>query len=153
MATAKIPNLRPHRIYLKTFEVDLDLQPIIQIIESLNERSGMVGSIWVLFGTFILFEILETTPLLQHIVFVVAYVYEHFVRSFFVNPRTINAWYVLRKKDIFNKPYDILTGMEKYIQEHGQDAFENIINKTDKKSKSRGSNHTIFYEDHGYRAF
>ena len=59
----------------------------------------------------------------------VAYVYEHFVRSFFVNPRTINTRYVLRKKDIFNKLDGILTAMEKYIQEHGQDAFENIINK------------------------
>lgn len=57
-----------------------------------------------------------------------AYVYDHFVRPFFVNPRSVNIWYVPRKKDIFSKQDDILTAAEKYIQEHGSDAFENIIN-------------------------
>lgn len=73
-----------------------------------------------------------------------AYVYEHFVRPLFVNPRTVNIWYVPRKKDVFSKPDDILTAAEKYIQENGPDAFENIINRVDRESKSRGSNYAIF---------
>lgn len=51
------------------------------------------------------------------------------MRPFFVNPRTINIWYVPRKKDALGKTDDILTAAEKYLQEHGPDAFENMINK------------------------
>lgn len=68
-----------------------------------------------------------------------AYVYEHFVRPLFVNPRTVNIWYVPRKKDVFSKPDDILTAAEKYIQENGPDAFENIINRVSQQS------HLIFF--------
>lgn len=58
-----------------------------------------------------------------------AYVYEHVVRPFFVDPHKINIWYVPRKKDVFKKPDDILTAAEKYIEEHGTEAFEKIIHK------------------------
>jgi len=58
-----------------------------------------------------------------------AYVYEHYVRPFYVNPQTINIWYVPRKKDALGKRDDILTAAEKYIQENGTEAFENIINR------------------------
>ncbi|WVZ12471.1 hypothetical protein V8G54_017001 [Vigna mungo] len=58
-----------------------------------------------------------------------AYVYEHYVRLIYVNPQTINIWYVPRKKDTFGKRDDILTAAEKYIQENGTDAFENLINR------------------------
>lgn len=58
-----------------------------------------------------------------------AYVYEHYVRPFFVNQQTINIWYVPRKKDIFSKPNDILTAAEQYIAENGTEAFQKMINK------------------------
>jgi receptor expression-enhancing protein 5/6 len=58
-----------------------------------------------------------------------AFVYEHYVRPLFVNPQTINIWYVPKKKDIFSKPDDILTAAEKYIAENGTDQFQQIINK------------------------
>ncbi|KAL9252790.1 HVA22-like protein [Drosera capensis] len=63
-----------------------------------------------------------------------AYVYEHFIRPVFVNPHilTVNIWYVPRKKDLFGKRDDILTAAEKYIKEHGTDAFKDIINKADR---------------------
>ncbi|KAH7529102.1 HVA22-like protein a [Ziziphus jujuba] len=78
-----------------------------------------------------------------------AYVYEHFVRPFFVNPQhTINIWYVPRKKDVFKTPDDILTAAEKYIEEHGTEAFENIIHRADKSHRSSGF--PIFDEDHRY---
>ena len=43
--------------------------------------------------------------------------------------RTVNVWYVPRKKDVFNKKDDIITAAEKYIQENGADAFRDIIDK------------------------
>ena len=58
-----------------------------------------------------------------------AYVYEHYVRPFLANPQTINIWYVPRKKDVFTKPDDIITAAEKYIQENGTEAFENLIHR------------------------
>lgn len=58
-----------------------------------------------------------------------AYVYEHYVRPFFLNPQTINIWYVPRKKDVFSKPDDILTAAEKYMEENGTDAFEKLIHR------------------------
>lgn len=51
------------------------------------------------------------------------------MRPIYVNPQTINIWYVPRKKDTFGKRDDILTAAEKYIQENGTDAFENLINR------------------------
>lgn len=58
-----------------------------------------------------------------------AYVYEHYLRPFFMNPQqTINIWYVLRK-DFFSKPDDILTAAERYIEENRTDAFEKLIHR------------------------
>lgn len=58
-----------------------------------------------------------------------AYVYEHYVRPFFLNRQTVNIWYVPRKKDVFSKPDDILTAAEKYMQENGTEAFEKMIHR------------------------
>lgn len=58
-----------------------------------------------------------------------AYVYHHYVRPFIINPQTVNIWYVPSKKDPSGKPGDILTAAEKYIQENGTEAFENMITK------------------------
>lgn len=59
-----------------------------------------------------------------------AYVYEHYVRPYLVTrQKSVNIWYVPRKKDFFSKPDDVLTAAEKYIQEHGSEAFENMIRK------------------------
>ncbi|CAN1179939.1 40S ribosomal protein S9-2 [Linum perenne] len=80
-----------------------------------------------------------------------AYVYEHFLRPLFVNPQqTINVWYVPKMKDVFTRKDDVLTAAEKYIQEHGTEAFEAMISRAD-KSKS-GSSHSIFGHHEDYRA-
>lgn len=79
-----------------------------------------------------------------------AYVYEHFIRPMFVNPQTINIWYVpWGKKDSLKTKEDILTAAEKYIQEHGPQAFEHIINssKSHKETRSRHSS-SFFSDDH-----
>ncbi|KAL5981109.1 HVA22-like protein a [Asimina triloba] len=77
-----------------------------------------------------------------------AYVYDHFVRPMFVNAQTINIWYVPRKKDAFSKPDDILTAAEKYIEENGSEAFEKLISKTNRGSRSvRSANYSALDED------
>ncbi|XP_058179118.1 HVA22-like protein a [Rhododendron vialii] len=86
------------------------------------------------------------------------YVYEHYVRPFYMNPQqTVNIWYVPRKKDIFSKPDDILTAAEKYIEENGPEAFESLISKADRETRSRSShytsrssNHTFFEDEYRY---
>ncbi|CAN0903552.1 HVA22-like protein a [Linum grandiflorum] len=58
------------------------------------------------------------------------YVYEHFLRPLFVNPQqTINIWYVPKRKDAFTGKDDVLTAAEKYIEEHGTQAFETMIHR------------------------
>ncbi|GER35930.1 protein HVA22 [Striga asiatica] len=59
-----------------------------------------------------------------------AYVYEQYVRPYLVTrQKSLNIWYVPKKKDIFSKPDDILTAAEKHIQENGSEAFEKMINR------------------------
>lgn len=58
-----------------------------------------------------------------------AYVYEHYVRPFYLGQQTENIWYVPRKKDVFSKQDDILTAAEEYIKENGPDAFQKIIHR------------------------
>ncbi|GAB2269957.1 HVA22-like protein a [Dionaea muscipula] len=78
-----------------------------------------------------------------------AYVYGRFVRPFFMSAqnRTVNIWYVPRKKDIFSKPDDILTAAEKHIREHGTDDFKDVINKADREVKH--SSGFGFFDDGG----
>ncbi|XP_010257038.1 PREDICTED: HVA22-like protein a isoform X1 [Nelumbo nucifera] len=71
-----------------------------------------------------------------------AYVYEHFVRPFFVNQQTVNVWYIPRKEDIFSKPEDILTAAEKYIAENG-------IHRVDTETTSRKNDKYMIF-DHDY---
>jgi len=120
---------------------------------------------WVLYSMITLFEltfakVLEWLPIWPYAKLIAtcwlvipyfsgaAFVYEHYVRPFFVNPKTINIWYVPKKKDHFSKPDDILTAAENYIAENGTDQFQQIINKADKSRRSEGR--SIFHEDHQY---
>ncbi|OMO79107.1 TB2/DP1/HVA22-related protein [Corchorus olitorius] len=76
-----------------------------------------------------------------------AYVYEHYLRPLFLNPQqTINIWYVPRKKDFFSQPDDVLTAAEKYMEQNGKEAFENLIHRAD-RSRTSG----FIYDDDGYR--
>ncbi|MQM11703.1 hypothetical protein Taro_044613 [Colocasia esculenta] len=58
-----------------------------------------------------------------------AYVYQHYVRTLFVNNQTVNIWYVPRKKDMFSRPDDVLVAAEKFIAENGPEALEKLMNK------------------------
>ncbi|CAN1262614.1 HVA22-like protein a [Linum perenne] len=75
-----------------------------------------------------------------------AYVYEHFLRPLFINPqKTINIWYVPRRKDVLVQKDDVLTAAEKYIAENGTEAFETLIHRD--KSRSTGG-YSIFDYDY-----
>ncbi|MFS7889160.1 hypothetical protein Hanom_Chr00s000003g01603651 [Helianthus anomalus] len=54
-----------------------------------------------------------------------AYVYQHYIRPFYVGNHTINVLYVLSKKDLFTDPTqdDIVVSADKYVREIGPDAF------------------------------
>lgn len=63
-----------------------------------------------------------------------AYVYRRFIRPFYINPQSSaqQIWYFPRSKDkknMFSKPDDVLTAAEKYMEEHGTEAFERLITK------------------------
>ncbi|KAJ0988560.1 hypothetical protein J5N97_006916 [Dioscorea zingiberensis] len=78
-----------------------------------------------------------------------AYVYEHFVRPLFVNHQTVNIWYVPRKKDILGKSDDVLQAAERYIEENGPEAFEKLISKSERVSKSKKSKSRSILEEVG----
>ncbi|KAL3511137.1 hypothetical protein ACH5RR_030538 [Cinchona calisaya] len=122
---------------------------------------------WVLYSLVTLFEltffkVLEWFPIWPYAKLVAIcwlvlpqfngadYVYEHFIRPFYRNPR-VKIWYIPRKKDVFSKPDDVLTAAEKYIEENGPEAFERLIARADRETRARrSSNHMIFENDYGY---
>ncbi|URE17669.1 HVA22-like protein [Musa troglodytarum] len=75
-----------------------------------------------------------------------AYVYQHFVRPLILNNQTVNVWYVPGKKDTFDKPDDLLSAAERYIEENGPEAFEKLISKSERTPKSRSKHRTILEE-------
>ncbi|XP_004297313.1 PREDICTED: HVA22-like protein c [Fragaria vesca subsp. vesca] len=133
---------------------------------------------WVLYSLITLFEItfakiLECFPIWAYGKLILtcwlvlpqfngaAYVYRRFIRPFYMNPQmmtNINSqqiWYFPRSKDkknIFSKPDDVLTAAEKYMEEHGTEAFERLITKTDReaRARSRSNNYLIFDDDYMY---
>ncbi|KAI8020710.1 HVA22-like protein a [Camellia lanceoleosa] len=123
---------------------------------------------WVIYSMITLFEltfakVLEWFPIWPYMKLIAtcwlvlpqfngaAYVYEHFVRPFYRNPpRTANMWYIPRKKNIFNKPDDVLSAAEKYIEEHGTEAFERLISKADREARARRNSYTVFEDDYVY---
>ncbi|KAI9117440.1 hypothetical protein K1719_011606 [Acacia pycnantha] len=137
----------------------------IQAIETKNPIDDQQWlTYWIMYSMITLFEltffkVLEWIPIWPYAKLILtcwlvlpyfngaAYVYEHYVRPFFLNPRTINVWYVPGKKDQLSKPDDILTAAEKYIQEHGTQEFESIINRAD---KSRSGGYRAYDESYPY---
>lgn len=57
-----------------------------------------------------------------------AYVYKHYIRRFYMNPHSTTMWYIPRK-GLFHKQDDVLTAAERYMEEHGTEAFERLISK------------------------
>lgn len=57
-----------------------------------------------------------------------AHVYEHFVRPMIVNQQVVNIWYIPRKDDS-SRPDDVISAAQRYIEQNGSKAFENLVNK------------------------
>ena len=57
-----------------------------------------------------------------------AHVYEHFVRPMIVNQEIVNIWYI-PKKDETNRSDDVVSVAQRYIEQNGSKAFENLVNK------------------------
>ncbi|KAI3433055.1 HVA22-like protein [Psidium guajava] len=101
---------------------------------------------WVLYSLITLFELtfaklLEWFPIWPYakLIFAcwlvlphfngAAYVYKHFIRPFYRNPQCTTMWYVPRN-NLFHKRDDVLTAAERYMEEHGTEAFERLISKS-----------------------
>lgn len=44
-------------------------------------------------------------------------------------PQGSQIWYFPQKKSLFNQPDDVLSAAERYMEEHGTEAIERLINK------------------------
>ncbi|KAL0917013.1 hypothetical protein M5K25_012052 [Dendrobium thyrsiflorum] len=88
---------------------------------------------WVLYSLLTLFE-LTCAKLIEC---GAAYVYQHYVRTIFLQNQTVNIWYVPRKKNIFSEPDDVLFAAERFIEENGPDAFQKLINKARRLSNEK----------------
>ncbi|RWR78400.1 HVA22-like protein a [Cinnamomum micranthum f. kanehirae] len=149
--------------------------PLYASIKAIESKSHVDDqqwlTYWVLYSLITLFEltfakVIEWFPIWPYAKLIAtcwlvlpyfngaAYVYEHYVRPCFKNAQTVNIWYIPRKKNIFSKPDDILTAAERYIEENGPEAFEKLISKTSRESKSRrNSDYMIFDEDDHYNYY
>ncbi|CAN6253287.1 unnamed protein product [Urochloa humidicola] len=57
-----------------------------------------------------------------------AHVYEHFVRPMIVNQQVVNIWYIPKKGEA-ERPDDVISAAQRYIEQNGSKAFENLVNK------------------------
>ncbi|KAA0034406.1 HVA22-like protein c isoform X2 [Cucumis melo var. makuwa] len=68
-----------------------------------------------------------------------------------MNPQTSTLWYIPRKtKHIFSTQDDVLTAAEKYMEEHGTEAFERLMYKAERERSRRNNNYMIFDDDYAY---
>ncbi|XP_052175871.1 HVA22-like protein a isoform X2 [Diospyros lotus] len=158
------------KVVAKNFDVLAGYASVKAIESKSPEDDRQWLTYWILYSMITLFELtfaklIEWIPFWSYAKLIAtcwlvipyfsgaAYVYEHFVRPFFLNPqtvnylnpRTVNIRYIWRKKDTFSKRDDILTAAQKYIDENGPEALEKLINKGDREPGS-GSSHYTFYD-------
>ncbi|XP_057949012.1 HVA22-like protein c isoform X2 [Malania oleifera] len=154
--------------------IDVLAGPVVALVYPLAIESRSLEddqqwlTYWVLYSLITLFElafakVLELFPIWSYAKLIAtcwlvlphfkgaAYVYQHFVRPFYMNPQTATIWYIPRKKNIFKKrPDDILTAAEKYIEEHGTEEFERLIINKAEEERARRGHHMFFDDDYGY---
>ncbi|KAL3751631.1 HVA22-like protein c isoform X2 [Eucalyptus grandis] len=141
--------------------------PLYASIKAIETRSRSDDqqwlTYWVLYSLITLFELtfaklLEWFPIWPYakLIFVcwlvlphfngAAYVYKHYIRRFYMNPHATTMWYIPRK-GLFQKQDDVLTAAERYMEEHGTEAFERLISKADREPRARRKNNHIIYDD------
>ncbi|CAN6246110.1 unnamed protein product [Urochloa humidicola] len=57
-----------------------------------------------------------------------AHVYEHFVRPMIVNQQVVTIWYIPKKGEA-ERPDDVISAAQRYIEQNGSKVFENLVNK------------------------
>ncbi|KAM0043931.1 hypothetical protein Hdeb2414_s0010g00347241 [Helianthus debilis subsp. tardiflorus] len=132
---------------------------------------------WVLYSMITLFELtfaalIEWIPFWSYAKLIItcwlvipqfsgaAYVYQHYIRPFYVGNHTINVFYVPSKKDLFTDPRqdDIVVSADKYVREFGPDAFsgygyvqeslpQETIQQFDMNGEAMYRGNTLFSED------
>ncbi|XP_011655675.1 HVA22-like protein c isoform X2 [Cucumis sativus] len=123
---------------------------------------------WVLYSLMTLFEltfakILEVVAVWPYVKLIImswlvlphfngaSHVYKNFIRPHYMNPQTSTLWYIPRKtKLIFSTQDDVLTAAEKYMEEHGTEAFERLMYKAERERSRRNNNCMIFDDDYAY---
>ncbi|KAK1435804.1 hypothetical protein QVD17_01573 [Tagetes erecta] len=139
----------------------------IQAIETKNVVDDQQWlTYWVLYSMITLFELtfstlIEWIPYWSYAKLILtcwlvipqfsgaAYVYQHYIRPFYVGNRTINVFYVPSKKDThFRTPTqdDILISAEKYVHETGPDSFQETIQPSVIDGEVRYRGNTFFTE-------
>lgn len=147
--------------------------PLYASIKAIESKSPIDDqqwlTYWVLYSLITLFEltfakVIEWIPFWSYAKLIAtcwlvipyfsgaAYVYEHFVRPTFVNAqnRTVNVWYVPRKKVTFSEKEDIITAAERYMHENGTDAFRDLISKAEHRGTNRQTDYGIFEDEYHY---
>ncbi|KAK7348599.1 hypothetical protein VNO80_23161 [Phaseolus coccineus] len=85
-----------------------------------------------------------------------AVVYKNYIRPFYMNPQIpipqgSQIWYFPQKKSLFSDSDDVLSAAERYMEEHGTEAFERLITKNDRQARTRrNGNYMIFDDDYRY---
>ncbi|XLT88471.1 HVA22-like protein c [Arachis hypogaea] len=128
---------------------------------------------WVLYSLMTLFEItfakvLQVLPIWPYAKLIfscwlvlpqfngAATVYGNYIRPFYMNPQirvpqASQMWCFPRKNNIFNQPDDVLTAAERYMNQHGTEAFERLITKNERVARAkRNRNHVIYDDDYMY---
>uniref|UniRef100_A0A0C9RQF9 HVA22-like protein n=1 Tax=Wollemia nobilis TaxID=56998 RepID=A0A0C9RQF9_9CONI len=121
---------------------------------------------WVLYSFITLFEltfakILEWLPFWPYLKLIAtcwlvlplfngaAYVYENYVRKMIINPKFDSRFNPIQRKVNINPSTRGV--VERYIEENGQDAFDKLIRKAEKESKtSRFSRSDYDYDERYY---
>ncbi|XP_061338810.1 HVA22-like protein c isoform X1 [Gastrolobium bilobum] len=151
--------------------------PLYASIQAIETRSSIDDqqwlTYWVLYSLITLFEltfakVLELLPIWPYAKLILscwlvlphfngaAHVYRYYIRPFYMNPRmpqisqTSQIWFIPRK-NLFSKQDDVLAAAERYMEEHGTEAFERLISKADRDGRARrNGNHMIFDNDYVY---
>ncbi|XP_072981427.1 HVA22-like protein a [Typha angustifolia] len=139
--------------------------PLYASIQAIETKSPVDDqqwlTYWVLYSFLTLFEltfatIIEWLPFWSYVKFFfncwlvlpyfngAAYVYQHFVRPLFVEQQIVNIFHI-PKRNISTRP-DILSVAERYIEQNGPEAFEELISKTGRASYSRVKGPSILQE-------
>ncbi|KAL8547265.1 hypothetical protein ACS0TY_006838 [Phlomoides rotata] len=150
--------------------------PLYASIKAIETKSAIDDqqwlTYWVLYSMITLFELtfaklIEWLPFWSYakLIFIcwlvipyfsgAAYVYKHFVRPYLVTrQKSVNIWFVPHQKDVFNKPDDIITAAEKYMEANGTEAFEKMIKRTNRETTSSvngyTNNHALYDDDYRY---